>query len=257
MPNLTNKLLPMVLTIPAVGAFWLTFAFADPPVAPKVSAFASADDLVKQANLYVASFETALASEQAFAEAANTFTRDAHTLAAVSLALALHDSDHPLKKSAAALAKAAQQLAKAKEYAAAQAGMAGIKAALDGKAVDGVELTWNQKIGSLGQMMKQVTNVNNRLRLGVRRFDRLAEENARHAALLAVLAQASSFDTHEVKDPAQFGKWHELCGQMRDHAGAIGAAIKAKDQKATEAGIAKLAQNCDQCHKEFRIEAKP
>ena len=233
------------------------FLAANPPAAPKVSTFASADDLVKQVQVFVTSFETALASEQAYSEEKLTLLRDAHTLAAVALALSLHDADHALKKSAPGLAQAAQQLARAQDYKPAQEALAGVKKALQGMSGGGIEPTWNQKIGSLGQMMKQVTFVNNRLRRNVRRFDRLADENARDAALLAVLSQAAAFDTHEVKDPNQIPQWYELCGKMRDAAGAAHLAVKAKDEKATLAALAKIAQSCDECHQAFRIETNP
>jgi hypothetical protein len=149
---------------------------------------------------------------------------------------------------------AAQALAKASDYASAQAGLAGVKGAIEGKSKHGPELAWNKKVASLGQLMKQVTSTDARLRRNLRRFDRLAADNAQCAALLAVIAQAAIADTHEVKDSADLPKWYQWCGDMRDAAAGVNRAIKAKDPAAADVAAKRLMQACDDCHSVFQTE---
>lgn len=227
---------------------------AEPPKPPQVSTFAPAEDLVGQAKAFVAAFDAALATEQDFKEKADQVKQNAHALAVVAVALGLHDRPNELKASAPALVKAAQQLAKAKEYAEAQAGLAGVKAAVEGKVKDGPELSWNTKVASLGQLMKQVTSTDARLRRNLKRFDRLAADNAQNAALLAVIAQAAIADTHEVKDPADLPKWYQWCGDMREAAAGVNRAVKAKDPAAADMAAKRLMQSCDDCHAVFQTK---
>lgn len=228
----------------------------EPPAAPAVSAFAPAEDLVSQVDLFLADFAAALADEATYADKKDTVSRDAHTLATLAVALGLHDTPNDLRTSAPALLAAAQALATAADYAAAQQALEGVKKAVHGEATEGPALSWTEKVASLGRLMKQVNNVNVRLRRGVRRLDpNKTDENARYAALLAVIAQATTVDTHEVQDPAQVGEWFQYCGDMRDAAGEVNAAIRAADKSAVDAGMKKLTQSCEACHAAFRVDA--
>jgi hypothetical protein len=242
-------------------AFLLLFAplgwllAEDPAPAPAVSAFAPAPDLVSQVQLFLTDFDAALADEAAYADKKDTVSRDAHTLATLAVALGLHDTSNELQASAPALLKAAQELATAADYAAAKEALAAVKQAVAGEATDGPSLTWNEKVASLGRLMKQVNNVNIRLRRGVRRLDpNKADENARFAAVLGVIAQSAAIDTHEVPDRARDPEWVQYCHDMRDAAGEVNAAIRAADKEAVAAGMTKLTQSCEACHAAFRIE---
>jgi hypothetical protein len=227
---------------------------AEPPKAPPVSTFAPAEDLVKQVDLFVADFKAGLASQQDYSDKKIMLTRNAHTLAVLGVALGLHDQQNRLKDSAPALVAAAQELAKAEDYAAAQAAFTQVQQAVAGAAKKGPELKWSHKVASLGQIMKQVTATDTRLRRNLRRFDQLAEENARSASLLAVIAQAAMYDTHEVKNPEELGKWYQMSADMRDIAASVATAIRAKDKPAAEAGLKRLTQSCDDCHSVFQTE---
>ena len=227
---------------------------AEAPKAPPVSSFAPAEDLVGQTKAFVTAFDAALASEQDFMEKKDQVKHNGHALAVVAVALGLHDTPNELKASAPALLTAAQSMAKAQDYAAAKAALAGIKDAMGGKAKDGPELSWSTKVASLGQLMKQVTSTESRLRRNLRRFDRLAEDNAQNSALLAVIAQAAIADTHEVKNPADLPKWYQWAGDMRDAAAGVNRAIKAKNPAAADAAAKRLLQSCDDCHTVFQTE---
>ena len=227
---------------------------AEPPKAPPVSNFAPAEDLVALAKEFIKDFEGMLATEQDFNEKKDLIKRNAHTLAVLAVALGLHDTPNELKPAAPALVKAAQDLGKAMDYASAMAALAAVKSAADGKAKEGPELNWSTKVASLGQLMKQVTTTDARLRRNLRRFDRLAAENAQSSALLAVIAQAAIADTHEVKDPADLPKWYQWCEDMREAAAGVNRAVKAKDPAAADAAAKRLMQSCDECHAVFQTE---
>ena len=257
----TTRRLTAFAAIAAFAAFVPLFAplgwlLADePPAAPAVSTFAPAEDLVSQVQLFLTDFDAALADEAAYADKKDTVARDAHTLATLAVALGLHDTPNDLQASAPALLEAAQDLASAVDYAAAQQALAAVKQAVAGEATDGPTLTWNEKVASLERLMKQVNNVNIRLRRGVRRLDpNKTDENARYAAVLGVIAQAAAIDTHEVPDRARDPEWVKYCHDMRDAAGEVNAAIRAADKAAVSAGMTELTQSCEACHAAFRVE---
>lgn len=225
----------------------------DPPEPPKLSTVAPAAELTQQARLYLAGFNEALADEQKYTEKKGAVTRDAHTLTLLALVLAKHDTDHELKSASPALMKASQELAAAPDYAAAKAALAAVESAAGGSATEVAELKW-EKVASLGQAMKQVTLVSNRLKRGLRRFEDRAEENARDAAVLAAIAQAVTYDTHEVKNPDDVDKWYQFCSEMRDAAGQLNTTIKAADKDGAGAAMSRLSKNCDSCHEVFRPE---
>jgi hypothetical protein len=143
----------------------------DPPPSPPVSQFAPVDDLATQIKLTIGGFATMVASEETYQTDADKLRRDAHTLAALALVLGLHDSEHPLKAVAPALVAAARALAQAKDYVTAKQAVEVVQAAAagNGGAIDG-ELKW-EKVAGLGQLMKQVTATNTRLKRGLKRFD--------------------------------------------------------------------------------------
>lgn len=227
----------------------------DPPAPPPMSQVAPAADLIKQVDLYMASCREGLTDEATYTDKSRQIMRDAHTLSAVGVVLAMHDEDHKLKPCALPLSYAARKLAEAKDFASAKKAFDEVAKALDGGA-SGQAPKW-EKVGSLAQLMKQVTFVNNRLRRNMRRFDERSEENARDAAILAVIAQVAAYDAHEVKDPAQVEQWYQMCGQMRDTAGELNARIHAKDKAAAEAALGKMGKSCDACHATFRVTATP
>jgi cytochrome c556 len=224
----------------------------DPPPAPAVSTYAPADDLVAQVRILVEGFGAIVASEDAYQTDSAKLKREAHTLASLALVLGLHDSDNPLKAVAPSLVAAAKKLAGAGNYDAAKQGVDEVRNAAAGAGESAAgKLQW-EKVSGLGQLMKQVTATNLRLKRNLKRFDDKKAENARDAAVLAVIAQMAVYDTHEVKRPEDVDQWYQFCGQMRDAAGELNAKIKAADQDAAGAAMVKLGQSCDACHAVFR-----
>ena len=247
---------PFVVALSVPLVVLVGVVVGDPPAPVAVSKYAPADDLIKQVDLYVASMRDGLADMAVYTDKSRLITRDAHTMAALALALAQSDENHKLKESAPALLAAARDLSKAKDYDAAKTAFTAVEAAVAGKAASAPDVKW-ERVAGLGQLMKQVTFVNNRLRRNISRFDARKDDNARDAAVLAVIGQAVMFDTHEVKNPDDLDKWYQLCGEMRDTAGGLNAAVHAGDKSAAEAALEKLRKNCDACHETFRVRAEP
>lgn len=228
---------------------------ADPPAPPKLSQIVPADDLVAQVRAFDHDLQSAVADEKTYADESHKVKRDAHSLAAVAMVLGLYDTDHELKAAAPALVMAARELAAAPDYAAANEAAAEIHAAL-AEPVAASEPVKPEKVASMGQLMKQVTFVNNRLKRGLRRLNDKTDEKARDAALLAAIAQAIVYDTHEVKKDEQQEDWYRFCGEMRDAAGELNAQIKAADKQGAEAAMKRLGQSCEACHQVFRPDQK-
>lgn len=245
-------LLPLVCLV-SIGSLLAS----DPPAARKLSEVVPAQDLVVQAKQYLETFSTNLTGAQQYRDGATKIKREAHTLAAVTLLLAHDDKHNALKANAAAIVNASQELAKAEQYEAAKAAFEKLNNAISAapSGDEGAAPQWG-KVASMGQLMKQVVFLNNRLKRGMRRFDRQRDELARDAAVLAAIGQAIVYDTHEVKDLGQTDKWRQLCGEMRDISGELNAKLHAADKAGAKAALLKLAQNCDDCHKAFRIEEK-
>lgn len=226
---------------------------AEPPAPPPLSGVMPADDLVAQATMFVESLAAATADEKTYGEKAESMKREVHTLTLLALVLAHHDAEHGLKQSAPALFAASRELAAAADFAAAQAAVASLQAALAGTAAAAPEPAW-ERVASMGQAMKHVTLAHSRIKRGFRRFDERIAENARDAAVLAAIAQAVVFDTHEVKDPELLDQWYQLCGEMRDAAGELNARIKSADKQGAQTSLMRLSESCDRCHEVFRPE---
>lgn len=228
-----------------------------PPPPPPVSSYAPADQLIQLARDYVASAEKSLADETAFDTEKVRLKKDANTLLCIAVALGTHDRENPLQTSAPALFAGAQKLAAATDFAQGQAALAELQAAMKSESTTGPLLKWG-KVASMGQIMKQVTFINTRLKRGIRpgpRFAGAADENARYATTLAVIGQAIVGDTHEVKQPEDMPKWYEYSAAMRDSAAELGTALVARDEANAQAAAKKLEQSCSDCHKVFRVVA--
>ncbi len=220
---------------------------------PKVSQFAPAEDLKAQVAYYQGRIDEALADPADYDEAKQSRVgKDAHTLAAIALVLAKHDAE--AKYRSGALLKAAQKLAEAAgDQAAAAAAAAEVKQAAAGSDDPPAELPWG-KVAAIADLMKQVPIVNNGLKRGLEppRFQRQAAQSAGQAATLAAIAQAAMYDEEYAGDAADAARWRELCGQMRDTAGEVNAAIHAGQAEAAQAAMKRMAQHCDACHAKFR-----
>ncbi|MEX2138293.1 MAG: hypothetical protein WD894_03475 [Pirellulales bacterium] len=249
----------ILLWVVLVGAFVAGAKFAvEPPAPPKVSTFAPAGDLIAQVDYYQKRMETALASEADFDEAKQArITKDANVMALLTLHLALHDSDHPLAKSAGAAVQAAQALSTATDFKSASDAYRELKKALAGEASP-VAAKWG-KVSSMGQVMKQVSVINASLKRGLQpaRLKSQAKKTAGEAATLAAIANSLLFDTHEVKNEADTPDWYQYSIEFRESAGALNAAIKTGQTAKVSPALKRMSTSCDTCHKKFHQEQLP
>jgi cytochrome c556 len=224
---------------------------AEPPGVPKLSAIVPAEDLATQLQAYVKELDASLADEATYKSSAAKVKRIANTIAALAFSLGKHDTTTDMTPKTAGIGVAARRLAKAPDFAAAKQGLAALHEACEQATAVATEAV-AAKIASLGQIMKEAEVLNSRLRNSLRRFDaRRLADNARAAAALAAIAQASVYDTHEVKDPGQLPDWYRLASEMRDAAGQLNATIRAKDKPGATAALTRLDNSCKACHQIF------
>lgn len=235
-------------------AGWLTAAS---PTLPKVSEFAPVEDILSQIDYYLDRLEAALSDEAEYsAGKKKRVVKDSNTLVVLLLATGLHDQESKLQAAAPGLLPLAQKLAaSADDYAQAKGVFGELRSAAEQSLTGGEPLKW-EKVASLGQLMKQVPTINNRLKRSLResKFEKDAEKSAGYSAVLAVIAQAAMADTHEVKNPDDTQKWYDFCTTMRNAAGEINSAVRTKDFDAATAAMERLKNNCDDCHAVFRKE---
>lgn len=236
--------------IAVLGLLFVATGAAEETPTP-VSQYAATDDLAKLIADYGDRVGEAVVSAEEFEAKGSRMVRDARTLVVLGTALGLHDQDHALKAATPAIVAAARRTAESgTDLAAAQAAVEELKKALAGEANGGEELSWDNT-KALGQLMKQVNFVHTRLKRNVKKLDKYQEQCADDAVLLAVIGQASDYDTHEVKDPAQLPEWHKYSMEMRDASAGLAAAIKSGDAAAIETAMNRVAENCDACHHVF------
>jgi hypothetical protein len=264
-PNMTSKPLngrslerlgavPLIVVLASSLAVAAANA-ADPPAAPKVSSYAPVKDLAQQVEYFIGRIEDDLRDPTAYSDDhKGRIAKDASTLAVVALALGLHDEKNEFKSAAPAMMAASRRLAAdAKDYAKAKAGFEELKKVMASPPPAAGSLKW-QPVGELVLLMQQVPIVNNNLRRGVegRRFSTTIDANAGLAATLAVIAEASSYNTDYCEDAKAEAKWRKICADMRDAAATVNVAIRKGDQETAKTGLAKLVTTCDACHHEFR-----
>lgn len=225
---------------------------ADPPAAPPVSRFAPAADVAALVDRYVGLCEKHLADPAQWEPNAPLIKKDGATLVVAALAAGLDDGGNKYTEAGPALYRAAQKLAQAGDHAAAAQALADVKTALASQG--GEPLDWNAKHASMGQLMKQVTFVYNRLKRAARpdRLARQKDECCLDATALAAIAQAVTADTHEVKDASKTDQWYEMCADMRDCAAEVRTAAAAGDPAQVGAALQKLDESCVKCHQVFR-----
>ncbi|MGW8257141.1 MAG: hypothetical protein ACWGMZ_06630 [Thermoguttaceae bacterium] len=227
-----------------------------PPNPPKVSTFAPADDLSNQLRDYIKEIEESLADEQEYNDSQEKIARCTNTLAAIALCLGMHDQDNEYKERAPGLIKAAQKMAAARDYQSAKKALENVKQAAERKIHTQAELKW-AKVASLPELMKQVPNINTKLKRSLRgkKFKSKAKETAGYTATIAAIAQGSLADISKAKNAQQAKLWFDYMGRMRDDSGELNAAIHEGNEAAAKIALKKLAKSCDQCHALFHPEA--
>ncbi len=230
-------------------------ADSPPQGAQHVELGVAASDVLRQIDYFVGRMDEALATPDSYDLAAKTrVTKDAHTLAALSLVLALSDEEFSRKSTMPGVLAGARRLALVEgDYTEAAAALEQIKRAQRGEVVAGDGAKW-ESVASLSVLMKQVPVIHARLTRGVdrRRLARNAAQTAGESATLAAIAQAGVVDTSYAKTPDQAEEWRRHCVEMRVAAGEVNAAIHAQDVNRVSAGMKRLLLSCEACHATFR-----
>lgn len=226
------------------------------PPAPKVSTFAPAEDLARQADQYIASLAESVATEEDYKDNLTKIGRESNTLVVIALALELHDQENQYKPKAVAIMKAAQAVAAAKDFASVEKAVAALQQAAAGKVKADAALKW-EPVASLKELMVQVPFINTKLKRYIKPkyFTKKAKNTAGYTAVIAVIGQGSIASASETKKPEQADVWCKLMAAMRDDAGAVNAAIHCGDEPAAAKAMKKLQQGCADCHKIFHPEA--
>jgi hypothetical protein len=246
-----GMVLPVLLFVAAAGT----------PEAPAVSTFAPVEDLVREAEKYIAGLQETVAAvesgEEKYDDVKEKIGKEANTLVIIALCLGKHDQDNKFKAHAGALMKAAQELAATKDFPAAKKALAGVKAAAEGKNKMDVPLKW-EKVASLPDTMKQVPSINTKLKMYVKpaKFKAKAKDAAGITAVLAAIAQGSMADGSAAKSSDQVPQWQRFCTEMREAAAAMNKSIHAGDVAGTNKNLLRLGKNCEDCHAVFHPEAK-
>ncbi len=222
---------------------------ADPPQAPALSTLMPVDDLVDQVEFYVQELEECLEDEAEFDDSVDKVQRCANSLAAIALAIGLHDQDSPLRKATPVLIKACQELAVAKDHATAKVGVAAVKSALAANG-DPSKLKWG-KVANLRCLMLEVPLINTRMKTYMRRFERGAPSLEGKSAALVAISQASLANADETEAPDKVAEWYKYCTDMRSAAGALNKAAHAKNEEAAKTAMDALQKSCDDCHAVF------
>jgi hypothetical protein len=224
--------------------------------APQVSTFAATDVLTAEIAELVEKSKKSVATEKAYEAATARVEKDAATLAALAVAIGLHDEDSQLKSAAPALLHAARKLAECDNQADAQTALTAVEAAIESGTGERDEPSWDEPAASIESLMKQVTYLNTQLRRGVRKGKvRRPESTVAQATVLAVLAQAVVGDGEDwAEDDEQLASWNEMVAEMRDAAVAMRDAAAAQDGAAAEAAKERIEQSCKTCHEAFDID---
>lgn len=256
MPSHFRRILATVLF---VNAFVLAYGSvavvlaAEGPSIPAVSSFAPLDGLTAELKDQVSEIEKQLAAEEYGEDQKNDVGMYSHGVVALAQAIGLSDEKSDMQAGASqimALAKDLASKAGSKEDAAKV--LANLKGAIDSP-VAGDSPKW-EKAAGLGRIMHLAMVQQGKVEQSFKRFDRRGKNAVGPAVTLAVIANAASFDTHEVKDPAQLGEWYAFAGQMRDAAVAVRKAAEGTDAAAASEAAKLLEKSCADCHNVFHKE---
>jgi hypothetical protein len=244
---------PTIFAIIAVLSLFVAPPQVHAADALKVSTFAPSGDLERQADKFIDAMKNTVASQEEYNDSEGKIGRDSNTLVVIALALGLHDKENKYKDKASALLKAAQAVAATKDYASAKKAVAELEKVAEGDGKGGPALKW-EKVAALPDLMKQVPMVNTKLKLCVTtsNFKKKAKDGAGYSAVIAAIAQGTIADTSATKNAEQVLQWRKFSTAMRDHAGAVNAAIRKADKPATDKALKKLNQSCEDCHAVFK-----
>jgi hypothetical protein len=239
-------------TFAALFATTLGFALADAPAAPQLSTVVAVADLDASLKSYLAKLQAVMADEASYTKGKEQLGQKGNAVVALLQSIGNHDGKSIYQPGSADGMTAARDLARSKDYATANKAYDALTAAI-AKTEPGEKPKW-EKFASLGRMMKETAEVNGRVRRNLKRFEKTKADSAEAAATLTAFAQATIYDTHEVKNPADLPKWYAMAVEMRDATADLSKAVQAGDEPAFKTAIDRLDKSCAACHEVFHHE---
>jgi cytochrome c556 len=228
-------------------------ASAEAPQAPTLSTVASAELLTAAAQEYLADLKPLLVDEASYTKNAQQIGFKANAVTAIAHFLGKHDAASPLKGAAVEIMNSSKELTRAKDYAAAKAAWDKLQAATAPGAAAGPAPSWD-RTASLGRMMEEISAMNGKLKRNLRRLDRTKDDNLRSAAVLAAFAQVGVYDTHEVKNEADFPTWYAMMTEMLDACIELSKQYEKGDAAGVKTSLDRLEKSCATCHDKFHSE---
>lgn len=235
---------------------------ADAASPPAVSTFAPIGALGEELTFTLDSIDKTLGEAEYGEDQQKDVRAAAHAVVAMAQAIGLSDEDSAWKASALEIMMAAKELAKKSEKAEdAKNALAALKTLVEASKADNVSETpksgdapvWKKEAG-LGAIMRHAANLQGRVERSFKRFDKQGKKALGAGVSLAVIANAASFDTHEVKDPAQIGEWVQFAAAMREAAVNVQKASQGSDAEAAQQAVKMLEKSCADCHNVFHKE---
>ncbi|MCE9608396.1 MAG: cytochrome c [Planctomycetia bacterium] len=232
----------------------LGLAFADAPAAPKLSTIVAVADLDVALKNYLAKLKEMMVDEESYGKAKDQLGKKANAVTALLQNVGNHDGKSSFQAGAVAGMTAARDLARSKDYATAKKAYDALLTATTTAGTSSSEQPKWEKFASLGRMMHETAEVNSRVRRNLRRFEKTKEDSAEAAAILTAFAQATIYDTHEVKNPADLPKWYAMAVEMRDATVDLSKSVHGDDEAGFKKAVDRLGKSCDACHAVFHKE---
>jgi len=208
-------------------------------------------DLTAEIQALLTTIEERVASAESYNDYREQLKRQALQIAILSQALAEHESESPLKKSAPSLRNAALTLSRTMSHEDAVQVLPRLKDARDGKltGTPAIDAEW-EKLARASTLMHAMKERSESIRRALRR-PKDPEVESRNATAIALMILAVHGDTHAVKNPADKGVWQSTCIELQGHMSHAAAAIKARDSSAAD-HFRMGMEACDRCHQKFK-----
>lgn len=238
----------MIVAASVLCTVFAAMAAAPVKITPEVAAIA---DLTAEIQTLLTTIEERVTSMESYNDYRDQLKRQSLQIAILSQALAEHESDSMMKKSAPSLRNAALTLARASSHEEAMQVLPRLKEARDGKSTGtpAIDAEW-EKLGRASTLMHAMKERSESIRRALRR-PKEPEAESRHAMVIGLMALAVHGDLQAVKNPADRGLWQEICVDLQGHMSLAAAAIKARDTAAADHFRLGM-EACDRCHQKFK-----
>ncbi len=225
-------------------------AFADPP--KNLSDVISITDLESEVASIIAEIKSYVATLETYQGESNKLRHAATQLAVLSQALSQYDAESRWKAAAPAIRDSALRLGHAPSFEDAKAELYKLQQAVDSqsKTTSVADYDWS-KLASKRALMDSLRERGDRVRKVLRR-SKDPELESRHAATMAVLAQAILAHSSNITNPSDRQLWNNWSTEFQTEMTKTAAAIRHKDAPAILEHFTAAQEACDRCHEKFK-----